>query len=69
MTKTVRIENADTSSHPVRVTGQYKDADGNWVNEMSSMQIDFPTAMTTQTIHDGRRLVIEETPADAPKQP
>ncbi len=66
MTKQVRIENADTSSHPVRVTGQYKDAAGNWIDEASSTQIDFPTAMNTQFIHSGRRLVIEERPADPP---
>lgn len=60
MTKTVRIENADTSDWPVRVTGQYKDAAGNWVDEASSTQIDYPTALTAQSIHSGRRLIIEE---------
>lgn len=64
MTKSVRIENADTSTHPVRVTGQYKDAEGNWVDESSSTQIDYPTSMATQTIHSGRRIVIEERAAD-----
>ena len=64
MTKAVRIENADTSNHPVRVTVQVKNADGNWVEEPSCAQIDMPTAMTTQYIHSGRRLVIEERPAD-----
>jgi hypothetical protein len=64
MTKTVRIENADTSTYPVRVTGQYKDVDGNWVDETSSTQLDHPTAMTSAGIHSGRRLVIEERAAD-----
>jgi hypothetical protein len=66
MTKSVRIENADTSSHPVRVTGQFKNAEGQWVDESSYTQIDYPTAMATQTIHSGRRLVIEERPQDPP---
>lgn len=68
MTKQVRIENADTSNHPVRVTGQVKNADGQWVEEPSCAQIDMPTAMTTQYIHIGRRLVIEERPADPAPQ-
>lgn len=65
MTKQVRIENADTSNHPVRVTGQIKNAEGQWVNEPSYTQINMPTAMTAQYIHSGRRLVIEELPADS----
>ena len=66
MTKTVRIENADTSNWPVRVTGQYKNEAGEWVNEPSSTQIDHPTQMTSAGIHSGRRLVVEERPADPP---
>jgi hypothetical protein len=63
MTKTVRIENADTSTHPVRVTGQYKNADGEWIDEATYAQIDHPTFMATQTIHSGRRLPHDETQA------
>ena len=68
MTKQIRIENADASYHPVRVTGQVKNAEGQWVDEPSSVQIDMPTAMATQYIHSGRRLVIEERPADPAPQ-
>lgn len=68
MTKQVRIENADTSNHPVRVTTQVKNAEGQWVDEAYSVQLDQPTAMTSQFIHSGRRLVIEERPADQPPQ-
>lgn len=63
MTKKVRIENADTSSHPVRVTAQRKNADGAWEDEPSGVvQIDHPTFMTEQYIHSGRRLIVEELP-------
>lgn len=65
MTKQVRIENADTSNWPVRVTIQHKDADGNWIDQPGATQIDRPTQMTEQYITSGRRLVIEERPADA----
>lgn len=66
MTKSVRIENADTSNHPVRVTVQERNASGEWVDRPSPVQLDHPTFMTTLTIYDGRRLVIEERPADPP---
>lgn len=67
MTKKVRIENADTSSHPVRITGQRKNADGVWVDDETSpvVQIDYPTQQAEQFIHSGRRLVIEELPPAA----
>lgn len=67
MTKKVRIENADTSSHPVRVTAQRKNADGVWVDDEAVyvVQIDQPTMQTEQFIHSGRRLVIEELPPAA----
>lgn len=65
MTKHIRVENADTSSWPVRVTVQDKNADGQWV-DVSSQQLDYPTAMTHSStyITSHRRLVIEERPAD-----
>lgn len=64
MTKTVRIENADTSSWPVRVTVQNKNAAGEWVDEPGAVQIDNPTQMTEQYLTSGRRLVVEERAAD-----
>lgn len=64
MTKQVRIENADTSSWPVRVTVQHKNEAGEWVDQPSPVQIDYPTALTQQYLTSHRRLVIEERPAD-----
>lgn len=66
MTKQVRIENADTSSWPVRVTVQHKNEAGEWVDQPSPKQIDFPTAMASEYLTSHRRLVIEERPADPP---
>lgn len=66
MTKQIRIENADISNHPVRVTVEDKGADGEWhVNH--TLQLDAPTAMSTQYIHSSRRIVIEEMAADSTK--
>lgn len=67
MTKQVRIENADNSNWPVRVTAQVKNVEGEWVNESSApVQLDYPCAMTQQYLTSTRRLVIEERGADAP---
>lgn len=66
MTKQVRIENADTSSWPVRVTVQHKNEAGEWIDQPAPVQIDMPTAMTQQYLTSHRRLVIEERPADPP---
>ena len=70
MTKQVRIENADTSSWPVRVTIQHKNHEpGEWIDQPGPVQINHPTAMTEQYIHSTRRIVIEERAADTPAQP
>ena len=68
MTKQVRIENADTSSWPVRVTVQHKNAEGEWVDQPGAVQIDYPCQMTQQYLTSTRRLVIEERSADQPPQ-
>ena len=60
MTKAVRIENADTSNHKVRVYVEDKNAAGEWVRSTEPAQLDVPTAMLTQTIWKERRVVIEE---------
>lgn len=60
MTKSVRVENADTSSYKVKVYVEDKDANGQWVRHPSPTGLDFPTAMQTFGIHSSRRLVIEE---------
>lgn len=64
MTKQIRIENADTSNWPVRVTIQHKDAEGNWVDQPGAVQIDHPCRMTEQYLTNTRRLVVEERAAD-----
>lgn len=64
MTKQIRIENADTSTWPVRVTVQHKNEHGEWVDQPGPVQIDRPTQMTETYLTSHRRLVIEERPAD-----
>lgn len=65
MTKTVRIENADSStSYKVRVRPQWKnDATGKWEDAPPSdppQAADYPTNMVTSTIHSHKRLIVEE---------
>lgn len=64
MTKKIRIENADTSSWPVRVTVQHKNEAGEWVDQPSPVQIDQPTQLTENYLTSHRRLVIEEKSAE-----
>lgn len=60
MTKQVRIENADTSSHKVEIHVEQKDSNGNW-QRVRTLHADLPTVMVTEYIHDSQRLVVEET--------
>lgn len=61
MTKHVRIENADPSDHKVVLKAQTKNAEGEWVDAQEPAQrLDFPTALATVTVYQGRRWVIEE---------
>lgn len=64
MTKTVRVENADTSNWPVRVTVQHKNEAGEWIDQPGPVQINNPCQQTEQYLTSSRRLVIEEKPAD-----
>jgi hypothetical protein len=59
MTKNVRIENADTSAYPVRVTVQDKNAAGEWV-DVETLQLNHPTAMAERGLTNSRRLIVEE---------
>lgn len=68
MTKQVRIENADTSNWPVRVTVQHKNEAGEWIDQPNPVQINYPCNMTEQYLTSHRRLVIEERPADPAPQ-
>ena len=60
MIKSIRIENADTSSHKVVVKTFDKGANGAPDVLVHTDRIDHPTAMATQCIHSGRYLVVEE---------
>lgn len=68
MTKQIRIENADTSNWPVRVTAQHKNEAGEWIDQPGPVQIDRPTQMIETHLTSHRRLVIEERPADQPAE-
>ena len=65
MTKTVRIENADSNTtYKVRVRAQEKNAEGDWVDAPEAVQsLDFPTAMAQVGIHSHRRFIVEEATA------
>lgn len=63
MTKAIRIENADTSMHKVRVYRESKNEAGEWVRSETSgppMNLDHPTALVQDYVHSGQRLVVEE---------
>lgn len=63
MTKNVRIENADASTHAkVRVTVQHKNHEtGEWTDSPNdSRELSFPTHITDIGIHSHRRLIVEE---------
>jgi hypothetical protein len=60
MTKHIRIENADTSDYKVRVYVETQLEDGSWHRDPMPTELDYPTAMTSELIWKGKRLVIEE---------
>lgn len=62
MTKHVRIENADTSTHKVRVRVYNKTIDAAGSNDVlvETYNLDHPTQMLTAMIHSGRYIVIDE---------
>lgn len=61
MTKKIRIENADTSHHKVKVSVQRKNADGEWEDvAVESADLSSPTQMAEKWIHTHQRLIIEE---------
>jgi hypothetical protein len=61
MTKTVRIENADTSTHKIRVIVQHKNQEGVWESSAEVIRaLDYPTAMAEFTVYANKRLIIEE---------
>lgn len=75
MTKTIRIENADTANYQVKVITQDKvmvqDKDtgewlftGEWKNVKEEV-LAYPTQMTSPYITNSRRIVIEESTTNA----
>ena len=62
MTKSVRVENADTSSYKVRLIPQEKDATGAWVDypHEKPTELNHPTTLATVGIHATKRYIIEE---------
>ncbi len=64
MTKKIRIENADTSTHKVRVHTEYL-VDGVWVRKTDtfagkSNDLLYPADLAELYVHDRQRLVVEE---------
>lgn len=64
MTKTVRIENADTSDYKVVVEVWDKTSEGDIL--VDTLRLDYPTAMTDHNcyITDSRYLVVREAPSE-----
>ncbi len=65
MTKKIRIENADNSSHKVRVFTEYL-VNGEWVRSTESIQaktndLNYPADLAELWIHGQQRLVVEES--------
>lgn len=62
MTKAIRIENADTSAHKVRVFMETKNEAGEWVRGEAPRFVDLntPTQLVQDYVHSGQRLVVEE---------
>jgi hypothetical protein len=68
VTKNVRIENADTSDHKVRVYAEDRMPDGTWVRSTAQPHaLDFPSALLQAAVWRERRLVVEEL--DPPAKP
>ena len=63
MTKNIRVENADTSTHRVVVEVWNKGHDGTVDTLTETVPLDHPTSMATLMIHSERFLVIKEVPA------
>ena len=61
MTKLVRIENADLYTSGLKITAQYLDNTGVWVDEPKAPRIlQLPCSQAEFQIHSHRRLIVEE---------
>ena len=66
MTKQVRIENADTSSHKVETFCEDL-VNGEWVRVANTYQrLDYPADICPQTIWSGRRVIVQEVAPPPP---
>lgn len=63
MTKSVRIENADTSNHVVCVEVWHKEPEGDKL--VTSYKLAYPADLMTLAIWSNRYLVIREEPLEA----
>jgi hypothetical protein len=59
MSKSIRIENADTSDHKV-VVEVWEGGDHIEPKKINEIRLDYPTALTTQLVYKGQFLVIRE---------
>ena len=59
MTKQIRIENADNSNHQVDVE-VWEEREGLGSVLVKKTYLDHPTTLATETIYDGRYIVIRE---------
>lgn len=62
MTKSIRIENADTSAYKVVVETWEKGLDGDRDVKVGEHPLDHPTSMVTLSIWSNRYLVVRESP-------
>lgn len=60
MTKTVRIENADSSAFRVQVVVQRRAEDGTWISVGAPTELNLPADMNAFGIHDNQRLIVSE---------
>lgn len=62
MTKAVRIENADTTNHKIRVFSQvWDETKQEWVSDGGTpVKLDYPTELVTTYVWATKRLIIEE---------
>ena len=61
MTKKIRIENADTSNHKVKVIVQRKNPAGEWEDVAAeATDLSTPTQLAEKYIHQQQRLIVEE---------
>jgi len=61
MTKSIRVENADTSDWKVTVQVWQVGSDGTPDTMVKELPLNYPTSMVTEYIHSSQYLVIKES--------